>query len=106
MTQTVVLNKLRRAHWRSLERLLRRAYQEGFDAGVARARGAGRRGRTIRADARIEGLIRRIERHFGLERYAFEVRVVHPTSGRRLPARDLLDRYRIEDRASRDSRAS
>jgi hypothetical protein len=48
--------------------------------------------------------VRRIERHFGLDRYAFEVRVVHAASGRRIPARDLLAKYITEDRASRDSK--
>jgi hypothetical protein len=103
MTQTQLLKRIKRAHWRSLERLLRRAYQEGFSAGLVRAHGAGRRGRTIRADARVEGLVRRIEQHFGLDRYGFEVRVVHPGSGRRIPARDLLAKYIIEDGTSRDS---
>lgn len=106
MTQTQLLRRIQRANWRSLQRVLRRAYQEGFNAGVVRARGAGRRGRTIRADARVEGLIRRIERHFGLGRYAFEVRVVHAGSGRRIPARDLLVKYLIEERSPRDSRRS
>jgi hypothetical protein len=93
MTQTEALARIKRAHWRTLERLAQRAYQEGFQAGLARAHGAGRRGRTIRADARIEGLVRRIERHFGLERYGFEVRIVHGASGRRVPARDPLSKY-------------
>jgi hypothetical protein len=97
MTQTQALRRLGRAHWRALERMYRRAYQDGFDAGLARAHGGGRRGRTIRADATVEGLVRRIERHFGLERYGFEVRVVHAGSGRRVPARDLLLRYRLEE---------
>lgn len=95
MTQTQLLRKLKRTHWRSLERNLKRAYQEGFEAGLARAHGAGRRGRTIRADATVDGLVRRIGRHFGLKRYAFEVRVVHPRSGRRIPAADLLQKHRI-----------
>ena len=103
MTQTQALKRIKRSHWRSLESLAQRAYQEGFQAGFLRAHGAGRRGRTIRADARVEGLIRLIERHFGLKRYAFEVRVVHPTSGRRIPARDLLVKYLATDRGSRDS---
>jgi hypothetical protein len=30
------------------------------------------------------------------DRYAFEVRIVHPSSGRRLPANDLIRSYRIE----------
>jgi hypothetical protein len=51
----------------------------------------------------VEGLVRRIEQHFGLDRYGFEVRVVHPGSGRRIPARDLLAKYIIEDGTSRDS---
>ena len=102
MTQTQLLKKIQRANWRSLQRLVRQAYQEGFNAGLARAHGAGRRGRAIRADARVEGLVRRIERHFGLERYAFEVRVVHAASGRRIPARDLLAKY-ITDEPARSS---
>jgi hypothetical protein len=97
MTQTQALRKLQRAHWRTLQRMCRQAYQEGFDAGLARAHGGGRRGRTIRADATVEGLVRLIERHFGLGRYGFEVRVVHTGSGRRVPARDLLHKYRVEE---------
>jgi len=104
MTQTQLLKRVQRANWRWLQKAARQAYQEGFEAGLARAHGVGRRGRTIRADARVEGLVRRIEKHFGLERYAFEVRVVHAASGRRIPARDLLVKYLTEDRASRDSR--
>ena len=97
MTQTQLLKRIQRANWRSLQRIVRQAYQEGFNAGLARAHGAGRRGRTIRADARVEGLIRRIERHFGLNRYGFEVRVVHPSSGRRIPAGDLLVKYLADE---------
>ncbi len=93
MTQAQVLKKLQRSHWKSLERVIRRAYQAGFEAGVVRARGTTRRGRTIRADATVEGLLRRIDRHFGLDRYGFEVRVVHPKSGRRIPSRDHLSTH-------------
>jgi hypothetical protein len=96
MTKTEAIRRLRRSHWKSLERLIRRAFQEGFEAGLARARGQGRRGRTIREDATVEGLIRLIERHFGLDRYAFEIRVVHPDSGRRVPARDPLAKHRAK----------
>ena len=96
MTQTRTLSKLKRRHWRGLEHLLKQAYDEGFEAGLARARGLGRRGRTIRADARVEGLVRRIQRHFGLDRYGFEVRIVHGTSGRRVPAGDQIARYRVD----------
>src|SRR5207244_3179446 len=67
-----------------------------FDAGITRAHGQGRRGRTIREDATVAGLMRRIERHFGLDRYGFEVRIVHAGSGRRVPAADLLRKYRVE----------
>jgi hypothetical protein len=95
MTQAQVLRRLRRAHWRTLERLVREAYQEGFDAGLTRAHGQGRRGRTIRGDAKVQGLVDRIERHFGLDRYGFEVRVVHAGSGRRVPASDELRKYRV-----------
>ncbi len=97
MTQTRTLNRLRRQHWRTLQRLLRDAYHEGFEQGLARAHGQGRRGRTIRGDATVEGLVRRIERHFGLERYGFEVRIVHGMSGRRVPAGNLLRQYRRDD---------
>jgi hypothetical protein len=90
MIQSEAVRRLRRSHWRSLERLLKQAYQAGLDEGRARAHGAGRRGRTIRADATVEGLLRLVTRHFGLDRYGFEVRVVHPRSGRRISARDLL----------------
>ena len=97
MTQTDVLKRLKRAHWRLLERLLKQAYQEGFDAGLARAHGQGRRGRTIRGDATVDGLVRRVERHFGLGRYGFEVRVVHGGSGRRVPSGDQLRKYLVEE---------
>ena len=96
MTQSEVLKQLKRTHWKTLERLLKRAYQDGFEAGVTRARGQGRRGRTIRGDATVEGLVRRIERHFGLDRYGFEVRVVHEHSGRRVPSADELRKYTVE----------
>ncbi len=96
MTQSQTLRKLKARHWRGLEQMLKHAYRDGFEAGVARARGQGRRGRTIRGDATVEGLLRRVERHFGLDRYGFEVRVVHPTSGRRIPAGDLISKYRAE----------
>jgi hypothetical protein len=96
MTQTATLKQLQRAHWRALVRLYKRAYQEGWDAGVVRARGQGRRGRTIRADATVEGLIERIEDHFGLDRYGFEVRIVYAASARRVPSRDLLRKHRVE----------
>jgi len=96
MTQSQTLRRLRTQHWRLLERLLKQAYREGYEAGLARAHGLGRRGRTIRGDATVDGLLKLIERHFGLDRYGFEVRVVHPGSGRRIPAGDLIARYRVE----------
>jgi hypothetical protein len=99
MTQRQTLQRLRRAHWRTLERMLREAYQDGFEAGLSRAHGQGRRGRTIRGDATVQGLVDRIGRHFGLERYGFEVRVVHAGSGRRVAAADRIDRYRLDPRA-------
>ena len=37
MTQTQLLKRIQRANWRSLQRLVRQAYQEGFNAGLARA---------------------------------------------------------------------
>ena len=69
MTQKQVLARLRRAHWRALERLVRRAYLEGYESGLRRAHGQRRRGRTIRADATVGGLLRLLSRHFGLERF-------------------------------------
>ncbi len=97
MTQARTLKRLKRQHWSGLQRLLRAAYQDGLEAGLARAHGQRRRGRTIRADATVEGLVKQIERHFGLERYGFEVRVVHASSGRRVPSANLLRAYRVED---------
>jgi hypothetical protein len=94
MTQTQTLKRLQRRHWKGLERLLKQAYREGLDAGASRARGTGRRGRTIRGDATVGGLVKRIERHFGLDRYGFEIRVVHAGSHRRVPAGDEIRRYR------------
>jgi hypothetical protein len=95
MTQTQLLKKLTRTHWRALESLVRQAYQDGVEAGLARARGQSRRGRTIRNDASVSGLTSAIEAHFGLDRYGFEVRVVHAGSGRRVPGSDLLRKYRL-----------
>ena len=100
MTQTQVLKKLQRTHWRTLSGHLKRSYQEGYEAGLARAHGQGRRGRTIRGDCTVNGLVRLVERHFGLKRYGFEVRVVHASSGRRVPGADLLLKYRVEDKAA------
>ena len=97
MTQTQALKRLRRSHWIELEELLKQAYQEGVEAGLARAHGQRRRARPIRDDATASGLIRQIESHFGLDRFAFEVRVVHPGSGRRVPGGDLLRRYLTPD---------
>ncbi len=97
MAQTQALKRLRRAHWTGLEKLLKEAYQEGVEAGLARAHGQSRRARPIRDDATANGLIRQIETHFGLDRFAFEVRVVHPGSGRRVPGGDLLRRYLTAD---------
>ena len=96
MTQTQTLKKLQRAHWRALQRLYKRAYAEGVEAGRARAHGQGRRGRTIRADATVNGLVRIIERHFSLDRYGFEVRIVHAGSGRRVAGYDLIGKYMVE----------
>jgi len=97
MTQSRTLKRLRRQHWRSLEKLARDAYQDGVEDGLARAHGQRRRGRTIRADATVDGLVRLIERHFGLDRYGFEVRIVHAGSGRRVPGASLLRTYRVEE---------
>ena len=69
MTQSQTLTKLRRVHWRALQRLVKQAYQEGYESGLRRAHGESRRGRTIRSDATVDGLVRLIERHFGLGRY-------------------------------------
>ena len=97
MTQSETLKRLRRSQWRSLERALRDAYRQGHEAGVSRAHGSGRRGRTIRGDSTVEGLVRQIERHFGLGRYGFEVRIVHASSGRRVASADQLRKYRITE---------
>jgi hypothetical protein len=97
MTQKQALGRLKRAHWRALDRLVRRAYQEGYESGLHRAHGQRRRGRTIRADATVEGLLRIVERHFGLDRYGFEIRVVHAGSKKHVPLGDQLIKYRIED---------
>ena len=97
MTQGQTVRNLKRRLGRALDGLLKQAYQEGLEAGVARARGQGRRGRTIRADATVDGLLWQIERHFGLDRFHFDVRIVHKGSARRLPATDLLARYRIQE---------
>jgi hypothetical protein len=96
MRQNEVLREMRRRHWRALQQMLRVAYQQGLDQGRRRAHGQGRRGRTIRADATVEGLIRRIERHFGLGRFGFEVRIVHGRSGRRVPEAARLRRFLVE----------
>ena len=100
MTQTQTLKRIQRAHWSHLRRLARRSYQDGYEAGLARAHGQGRRGRTIRGDCTVNGLVRLIERHFGLRRYGFEVRVVHASSGRRVPGADLLLKYRVEEKTT------
>jgi hypothetical protein len=97
MTQKQALARLKRAHWRTLDRIARRAYQEGYEAGLSRARGQSRRGRTIRADATVEGLLRIIQRHFGLDRYGFEIRVVHAGSRKHVPLGDHLQKYRLEE---------
>ena len=100
MTQTQTLKKLQRAHWRAIASHLKRSYHEGYEAGLTRAHGQGRRGRTIRGDCTVNGLVRLVERHFGLKRYGFEVRVVHASSGRRVSGADLLVKYRLD--ADRD----
>lgn len=97
MTQAQAIKRLEHSHLRQLRQLFKRAYREGYEAGTARAHGQGRRGRTIRADATVEGLVRLIEAHFGLDRYGFEVRVVHASSGRRVPANDQIRKYRTPD---------
>lgn len=100
MTQTQMLKKVQRTHWRTLRAHLQRSYREGYEAGLSRAHGQGRRGRTIRGDATVNGLVRLIDRHFGLRRYGFEVRVVHASSGRRVPGADLLRKYRLSDKSA------
>src|SRR5947199_23837 len=39
MTQTQMLKKLQRTHWRTLRSHIKRSYQEGYEAGLARATG-------------------------------------------------------------------
>ncbi len=51
MSQTHALKRLRRAHWIGLEKILKEAYQEGVEAGLARAHGQSRRARPIPAQA-------------------------------------------------------
>lgn len=97
MTLTQSMKRARRTQWRSLQRLVRDAYAEGFADGVARAHGAGRRGRTVRADATVAGLVALIEKHFGLGRYGFEIRIAHAGSGRRVAAGDRIGRYRLTE---------
>lgn len=97
MNLTRTMKVIRHSHWKGLERLLRRAYDEGYATGEKRAHGDRRRGRTIRGDATVDGLVRQIERHFGLDRYGFEVHIVHAGSRRRVPSGDRLDRYRLPD---------
>jgi len=104
MTQRQLLFRIRRSLGRWVERLARDAYQEGYEAGLARAHGTGRRGRTIRGDATVAGLVRQMERHFGLERYGFEVRVVHARSGRRVPVGDQIRKYRVPESNEAKSR--
>ena len=90
-----VMSRLQREHWRALRGFFVEAYREGYEQGLADAGGMRRRARPVREDATVEGLVRLIEAHFGLDRYTFEVRIVHP-SGRRVPGADLLRRYRQE----------
>jgi len=97
MTQKQMLARLQRAQWRALERIVRRAYHEGYESGMRRAHGQRRRGRTIRADATVGGLLRLLSRHFGLDRYGFEIRIVHAGSKKHVPLGDQLVRYRVED---------
>jgi hypothetical protein len=97
VTQRAALKKVKKSHWKSLEKLVRQAYQEGKDDGITQAHGQGRRGRTIREDATVEGLIRLIQEHFGLDRYRFEIRVVHPGSKRQVASADPLRKYRAEE---------
>ena len=91
------LKRARSSQWRSLEKEIRKAWERGFREGEKRAHGAGRRGRTIRGDATVAGLVTLIEKHFGLDRYRFEIRIVHAGSRRGVPSEDLIRRYRRED---------
>jgi len=52
---------------------------------------------TIREDATVAGLLRNIERHFGLRPYRFELQIVHPGTRRRVPGSSLLRTYRSDD---------
>ncbi len=96
MTEREVRRKLMRQYLRSVDQLVKAAYQEGVEEGIARAHGQGRRGRTIREDATVAGLVELIKEHFGLKRYKFEVRVAH-SSGRRVPDLDLLRKYKLPE---------
>jgi hypothetical protein len=75
---------------------MRDVYRQGHEDGLARAHGHGRRARTVRRDATVQGLIRLIERHFSLDRYRFEVRIVHSGTGRRVAGGDRIGKYRLE----------
>ncbi|MHB8875389.1 MAG: hypothetical protein ACYC8T_17020 [Myxococcaceae bacterium] len=52
--------------------------------------------RPVRASLTIGGLLKRITRHFGLDRFDLEVRVVDPRSHRHLMRDVRLSRYQVE----------
>jgi hypothetical protein len=45
----------------------------------------------------VQGLVKLVERHFGLDRYRFEIRIVHAGTGRRVPAGDRIMKYRVTE---------
>ncbi len=96
MNEREVRRKLMRQYLRNIDQLVKTAYQEGVEEGIARAHGQRRRGRTVREDATVAGLVELIQDHFGLKRYKFEVRIVY-ASGRRVPDLDLLRKYKLPE---------
>lgn len=96
MTEREVRRMLMRQYLRKIDQLMKDAYEAGVEAGVVRAHGQGRRGRTIREDATVAGLVDLIKDHFGLARYKFDVRIVH-ASGRRVPDLDHLRKYKLPE---------
>ncbi len=54
--------------------------------------------RPVRGSLTVGGLVKKITRHFGLERFALEVRVVDPRSHRHLMRDVRLSRYQLEEK--------
>ena len=54
--------------------------------------------RPVRGSLTVGGLVKKITRHFGLDRFALEVRVVDPRSHRHLMRDVRLSRYQLEEK--------